>query len=423
MAGLHRLLLSLPLFLHSLALSPAKAAGFASVSVARRQGIASPLSARLMERERQVLLREGSGPHSGATNGSIWPVAIYWTKIAIGTPPKMFPVAIDSGSGDLDIQGPNCANCPKDYPNNVYNPSESTTSKHIFPYYFSNTYQTCDLSDPSAPCTISGKLFADSVSFADIDAVQVKLGAITKQTSNFNQFQDICGVMGLLGSSTSNVFQSMVKAGVVESNVWAICLSQGSEGNGTLTFGGIDERLYNGTVGYTPNTGGMFYAMELSGGVQINGVPVDSTVGQKEAILDSGTNVLLLPTSDFQNTKKVFLNSCDPNNNWHGVCDVDADATLFDNKCFEFSEEQIAAFPIITIAAKGVNLTMHGADYLLPSDPRAKSSKELCLGIRPSSAGLFIVGDNTMQNYYVVFDNEKQQIGWAPVNAKACGSV
>ena len=39
------------------------------------------------------------------TGGNVWPVAIYWISLDIGTPPKSFPVAIDSGSMTLDIQG------------------------------------------------------------------------------------------------------------------------------------------------------------------------------------------------------------------------------------------------------------------------------------------------------------------------------
>ena len=37
--------------------------------------------------------------------GAVWPTAIYWTTVQVGTPARDFPVAIDSGSGDLDIGG------------------------------------------------------------------------------------------------------------------------------------------------------------------------------------------------------------------------------------------------------------------------------------------------------------------------------
>ena len=55
-----------------------------------------------------ALLTNGSSIPAG---GSVWPTAIYWTTVQVGTPPKDFPVAIDSGSGDLDISGKGCSGC------------------------------------------------------------------------------------------------------------------------------------------------------------------------------------------------------------------------------------------------------------------------------------------------------------------------
>jgi hypothetical protein len=40
--------------------------------------------------------------------GNVWPVAIYWTYIRVGTPLQKYPVALDTGSMTLDIVGPNC---------------------------------------------------------------------------------------------------------------------------------------------------------------------------------------------------------------------------------------------------------------------------------------------------------------------------
>ena len=117
--------------------------------------------------------------------GAVWPTAIYWTTVQVGTPPKDFPVCIDSGSGDLDISAKGCAGCPTTAPNNQYDPSASSTSKKGF-FPFSNSYQTCDLTNPTAVCTISGKTYNDQVSLAGYGPVTVKLGAISKQTTNFD---------------------------------------------------------------------------------------------------------------------------------------------------------------------------------------------------------------------------------------------
>ena len=105
--------------------------------------------------------------HAKATNGSsiptggaIWPTAIYWALVQIGTPPQDFPAAIDSGSGDLDVAGMGCDGCVTAPPNNQYNPDLSSTSATALPRTFSNTYETCDLTDPTASCTITGNRYA-----------------------------------------------------------------------------------------------------------------------------------------------------------------------------------------------------------------------------------------------------------------------
>ena len=66
---------------------------------------------------------------------------------------------------------------------------------------------------------------------------------------------------------------------------------------------------------------------------------------------------------------------------------------------------------------------MHSEDYLLKGDVRAGGNSSLyCLAIRGTGPnGYFIIGDTLMRNYYLVFDNEKDRIGWATVNKKQWG--
>ncbi len=63
------------------------------------------------------------------------------------------------------------------------------------------------------------------------------------------------------------------------------------------------------------------------------------------------------------------------------VCDVASSATLFDEQCFDFTDEQIAAFPSLQFAFDGgLTLTMQGRDYLNLNAPHADGN--YCLGIR-----------------------------------------
>lgn len=335
----------------------------------------------------------------------------------VGTPAKSFPVAIDSGSGDLDIGGLNCDGCITTPPNVAYDHSSSSTSSPVFPFKFSNTYQTCDLSDPTAPCTISGNLYKDQVSLAGLGPVQVTLGSIQRQTTNFDQFKEIDGVMGFTMGGKKNVFAQLVENGKCD-NVWAMCMSEGSKSNGTITIGGVDERLaVDGKVPYVSDVGLGFHS------VRVNSLDLAGSVGASievgaSAILDTGTNVLLLPSKVMAQLKEAMcadttLSQC---------------ATLWGSgACASLTPEEVEAYPVLSLQLSDeVTLKMNSTDYLLLGSPQAKSAGQYCLGIRDGgSAGGsgFIIGDTTMRNYYLVFDLANKQIGWGDVNKDNCGSI
>lgn len=175
----------------ALAAAAPAAPRFHSVPLSRKRTLGSSSTLR-----RLATAAPGSnGSASVPTGGNVWPVAIYWITVLVGTPPVPFPVAIDSGSMTLDIQGPGCKNCPKFAPNRAYDPEASSTSKPCSlltcrtPKTFSNTYQTCDLSNPDAPCTIKGNNYEDMVSIGRLGPVPVTFGAITTQV----QRVAVCG--------------------------------------------------------------------------------------------------------------------------------------------------------------------------------------------------------------------------------------
>ena len=264
----------------------AASATFTSVGMGKVE-VHRPPTSRVMAR------LPGTNGSSIPAGGAVWPTAIYWSTVQIGTPPLDFPVAIDSGSGDLDVSGKGCVGCVTTAPNRLYDPAASSTSKKGF-FPFSNSYQTCDLKDPTAVCTISGQLYTDQVSLAGIGPVAVQLGSIQKQTSNFDQFKEIDGVMGFTMGSKKNVFASLVNAGKCD-NVWAMCMHEGSKSNGTLTIGGADPRLSEGgKVTYVPDVGRGFHSVQVSaltlGGAGSNSSSATVSV-DAAAILDTGTNV------------------------------------------------------------------------------------------------------------------------------------
>jgi len=347
--------------------------------------------------------------------GAVWPTAIYWTMVQVGTPPKDFPVAIDSGSGDLNIAGKGCQGCATRAPNNAYSAMESTTSRAATPFNFSNTYETCYLKQPTAQCTITGKSYTDKVSIAGLGPVDVNLGVIQSQTSNFDQFKVIDGVVGFTGSGEKNVFAQIAKTGACD-NVWALCMYEGKSSNGTLTIGGIDERLADGPITYVADVGRQ--SGDVHSGVHVSQVKIgrDRISVNQTGWLDTGTNVLLLGPKLLN---AVRTSMCADASLAH--CEA-----LWRNECMELTAEQLKAFPPLSLELDGVSLEMTSEDYLLLGSPLAQSAGQYCLGIRDggTTAGDgFIIGDTTMRHFYLVFDIGRERIGWAKVNKSNCGSI
>ncbi|CAE8598500.1 unnamed protein product [Polarella glacialis] len=364
-----------------------------------RSGVAARLGGR-------ITTPSGSSIDAG---GSVWPTAIYWTLVQIGTPPQDFPVAIDSGSGDLDVGGKGCKGCVTTAQNRGYDPTASSTSQKAAPYNFSNTYETCDLKHPTAPCTITGDIYSDQVGMAGLGFVDVKVGSIMTQDSNFDQFKEIDGVVGFTrnGKDGEGVFRNLVAAGKAY-NAWAMCMHEGSHSNGTITIGGVDGRLSDGPIQYVPDTGDGDYEVKVE-----TLVLGETTIKlNQNSILDTGTNILLLPSKMLAEVNKQMcadssLTSC---------------SDLWANKCVSLTEAQVDAFPSLTLRLTGgVDLVMTSRDYLLLGSPVAHASGEFCLGIRDGGS-LFIIGDTTMRHYYLVFDLAAKRIGWGKVNKDTCGS-
>ena len=366
--------------------------------------------------------------------GSIWPTAIYWCFVQVGTPPQDFPVAIDSGSGDLDIAGKGCNGCTTAAPNNAYDPNASSTSAPATPRKFSNTYETCDLTNPTAPCTISGDRYSDMVSLAGFGPVSVELGSIQTQTSNFDQFREIDGVIGFTQGGKANVFSQLVDNGLVD-DVWALCMFEGNTSNGTLTIGGVDESLASEPIIYVDDGNGWgFHTVNVvnivvgasgdgvtevstaqwGGTKQQDDTPDPMTVPvSKEAILDTGTNVLLLPPHLLQEVQTAVCNA---------TADNETCAAVWSGDCMDLTDDEVDAFPDIALELDGgLLLKMNSRDYLLRGSPLAEDASQYCIGIK-DGGNYFIIGDTTMRHYYLVFDSANGKIGWGAVNKQTCGS-
>eukprot|EP00041_Stephanoeca_diplocostata_P031233 m.968662 g.968662 ORF g.968662 m.968662 type:complete len:498 (-) comp23918_c0_seq1:2325-3818(-) len=372
--------------------------------------------------------------------GDIWPIAIFWAYVDVGTPTQRFPVAIDSGSYTLDIPLTGCKGCVDSKPNNFYEPSKSSSSEQEKCSLikgcgggarcsdgvctFSNTYETCAPQNPTEPCTISGKLFDDTVHFGATQGVTANFGAIDFQTSNFEQFKNIDGVIGMAGprNTKTSVIGQLVETGAVSEDVWGLCLHQGNS-NGTITIGGLDMTLATGAMQYTPDVGEpQFYEMKMEG---IAFGATKSIAGVKSSIIiDTGTNILLLPDEGYNGLRTAMESEC-ARTHLVGVCNVTGPkSSLFDGACYDMTDAELGAFPDLTLNIDGVSLPMPPRNFLLQGYAPHATPTQFCLGVaKTSPGGLQILGDTTLSLYYTAFDRANKRIGWAPVNTSTCGQT
>eukprot|EP00012_Vannella_robusta_P005916 CAMPEP_0206194798 /NCGR_PEP_ID=MMETSP0166-20121206/7433_1 /ASSEMBLY_ACC=CAM_ASM_000260 /TAXON_ID=95228 /ORGANISM="Vannella robusta, Strain DIVA3 518/3/11/1/6" /LENGTH=417 /DNA_ID=CAMNT_0053611883 /DNA_START=88 /DNA_END=1341 /DNA_ORIENTATION=+ len=398
-----------------------------------------PLFGKFSER------RGGAAVENFEMGGNIYPVGIYWVSVNIGTPAQALLAAVDSGSSDLLVPSSSCTGCHEQNTGS-FDTSKSSTLQSIgcdnstikchFPCQgqcsFSNSYQTCNLTAPQQVCTVKGDLYSDVYGQGDLTA-SVVFGLIESQTTNFQQFFVIDGVIGMAFASGSSwggtpPFERLVEEGEVE-DIFAMCMKPNA--GGVLTLGGTDPSLYTGSFQYTPlkKFFGQYilYVLDVTD-IQLNntsiGLPTSDytrygTMGG--CVLDSGTNTILLPAEIYAAWQTTF------NSFYKPLCgssaDVPAgicDGSLLSGTCYQYTQAERESFPQIELKLNDVTLVMNGPDYIVANSTDTTGAY-YCMGVlNTGHGGNFIVGDVLMQNYYVVFDKQNKRIGWADPQMDNC---
>mmetsp|Transcript_43152 Transcript_43152/g.106013 ORF Transcript_43152/g.106013 Transcript_43152/m.106013 type:complete len:436 (-) Transcript_43152:69-1376(-) len=374
--------------------------------------------------------------------GSIYPLGIYYVSIGIGSSNQQFKVAVDTGSGTLIVPGKQCDGCSETA--NKFDPALSTSVQKLscsssnecynrcfFSHTqceFQNTYQTCVLNHPTEPCTISGPVWRDTFTLGGLRATST-FGEITEQTKDFQQLAVIDGILGMTGSTSFGdpiPLFALQKAGQIDEPVFAFCFN-GDRLRGRLMLGGADFGTVarGATFAYMPLIQSDSFVLPLNAmsvGTHSDGttLPLPASAYQNGylggAILDSGTNILLVPSPVYDALHAAYSKQC------AGRC-AKLDQ-LFGGACFNLTDVQLEAYPPLTLAFDSAD---GGASVLIDMPPRAllvrnpAFGNQLCLGIKDTGrSGFLIIGDTTMWQYVVLLDRDKQRAGWAPANATAC---
>lgn len=209
-------------------------------------------------------------------------------------------------------------------------------------------------------------MYTDRVSLAGLGPVTVKLGAIEEQTTNFDQFKEIDGVIGFTSGGDKNVFAQLVAAGACE-NVWALCINNdGAQSNGTLTIGGVDARLSTGPITYVPDVGRGFHSVQVQSFVLGNqsaskrGTLEQSVPVHTPAILDTGTNVLLLPPRLLKALGSAMCSDAS----------LPSCGALWSDTCVALTEAEVDAYPDLTLVLDGAACKSASVDRTIARSAR-----------------------------------------------------
>ncbi|KAJ3992532.1 acid protease [Lentinula boryana] len=342
-------------------------------------------------------IKRQSVPLTDENNDELWD-----GQISIGSNAQEFIIDFDSpslnfecfhltylrslaGSSDLWVPSSNCtdSSCSS---KKKYNSSASSSSEAQ-----SGTFNI-QYGDGS---TVSGSIFADSVTVAKIPVTGQHFAAVTNMSIAQTSFD---GILGMGYSTLSNLgaptfFETAVKQGVVSSPEFSFFLSpNGSE----LYIGGTNSQLYTGDIEFHDVNTSPGYWKISDGSIS---VPSNaSVVSGFDTIVDSGTTLIYGPTD----AVKTLWASIP------GASAYDAEPGFYMYPCNQ---------------TLGVSFSWGGKNWNIPDEHMSTGftdgSGQNCVGaivgqnIFGSSSPTWLVGDTFMKGVYSVFNLGNNQLGFA----------
>lgn len=347
----------------------------------------------------------------------------YFIATDLGTPAQRINVLVDTGSSNFAV-----AASPHPY----------------LPFYFHKDKSTSytDLNRPVAvPYTQGnweGELGSDLLRFVEGPNATVRVNVASILSSenfyiNGSMWEGILGLgyprLSKPDSSVLPVFDQFVNDGVVKDSFsMQLCGSSEIEFSseptvaGTMVFGEVDEELYEGDLLYTPVVKKWYYEVVITdiavGGESLN---LDcKKYNYDKTIVDSGTTNLRVSEEVFEgilDRLKKFDKLGVPEEFWIGR----------QMMCWNYDKTPWEEFPDMSISllssisnSKEFRLKIPPQLYLRETIERGPLPGQHCykFAITKADKGT-VIGAVIMEGFYVVFDRENVQVGFA---ATTCGA-
>jgi len=306
----------------------------------------------------------------------------YWGVLSLGTPPQIFKVILDTGSGNLILPGSDC-NTPGCSPHHKYSSKQSNTSMVV----------TNEKGEGGSEITfgtgmIAGDFYKDQMCIGGSLCVDTKFIAACRESTE--PFRDIPfdGIMGLGFADLSmgqgfNILDNLVSNGILPQGQVSFYLTD--DGDSEVTFGGYRPEFLASDIFWAPVKIQSYWQVAIDD-ITINNVPQKLCKGGCQVAVDTGTSMLAGPT-DLINSLSHLVNARTDCSNYN-------------------------ALPSLGFKIGNKVLNLLPDDYMDSTHSECAFSI-LSLDVPPPKGPLFIFGDPFLRRFVTIFDKKKARVGFA----------
>eukprot|EP00392_Amoebophrya_sp_AT5.2_P010862 g10929.t1 len=373
---------------------------------------------------------------SSSSSSKVTHKTAYFGEISIGSPPQVFTVVFDTGSGNLMIPARAChdSSC---FAHKRYDSSQSATAREI--NFDGTTAPAARLATDNRDVLtvtfgtgeVSGVFVRDQVCLDPLQQACIPrmnfVTAIRETDEPFSRFA-FDGVMGLALNQMSqseefNVMNRLVDDAVLRRPLFAVFLSD-DERKSEITFGGWKPEHMDSGLFWAPVSRPTGYWQ-----VEMRDITLDN-VGQKLCGGDHGspssaTAALLLDGGEgFRNpfsAAPASLASPSASSKCQVAVDTGTSQLAGPSEIVEQLRTRLAVepdcsnyenLPQLGFVLSGQVLNLDPEDYVDKTGGSC-SLALMTIDVPPPNGPLFIFGDPFLRKFYTVYDRENMQVGFA----------
>jgi len=328
--------------------------------------------------------------------------AQYYGEISLGTPGQCFQVLFDTGSSIAWVPSVHCKSAAcrvhKQFDCDKSSTCEATESGMQLKY---GTGQMAGRLDHDRFCfgCKDESLCIEKQSF--LESVQ-EPGA-TFQVAKFDGLVGM-GYDSIAAKGITTPFSKLLKSDKCEEKVFAFWMNKEKQledddeqkNGGEMTLCGTDPNHYTGELLYVPVTKKAYWQFTVDS-IQVG---EEKFATNFEAIADTGTSLIVGPKNIINRINKQIGAAKNPVNGQY----------MIDCK-------NLKDLPTLTFNIKGKPFSLTPEQYIIKIKPIATLDITLCLsglsGMDLPQESLWILGDVFISQYYTVFDQGQDRIGFA----------